>query len=282
MVKIPRWPGIEQLQDAIDAGEQPSTVAEFQALKSIAAAVAASGDPGLTMVEPIAYIPEINGILMQRLEARSMQRTLRFGVRRRDLETIFARTGRLVSLIHGIAPTGRPADSGGLGASVARLAVEAEGVGPPELHLLLDRLATATTSYDSIPEPFGNLHGDLNMANVLVDQAARVSVIDPNPANGPQLEDMARFLGDIRFPRQRLASGGWLGASAARERWAAEFEAASGAEGEPALPFREAIELARRWLRIEAETSGVRRIALLPARRLLGREFRLRVESLGG
>ena len=283
LLKIPRWPKASTLELAVNAGEQASTVSEFEALTSIAAAVAHSGDPGLTAVEPIAYIPAINGILMRRLEGRSLRQTVGFGKRGREADALFSRVGRLVSLVHNIGDrTRRPFEGVVAAAEADRLAVAVEGTAPTELGLLLGRLAVAGAKLDGVSEPVGNVHGDLNMSNVLVDQAARVAVIDPNPGEGPQLPDVALLGDDIRFDRRRLFTGGWLARRAGRDRWAAAVTEASGAQDEAAWPFREALALGERWFRIESETVGIRRAGLLPARRVLSRELRRRVEALAG
>jgi len=283
LLKIPRWPEASTLELAVKAGEQVSTVAEFDALTSIAAAVADSGDPGLTTVEPIAYIPAINGILMRWLEGRSLRQTVGFGKARRDTDALFSRVGRLVSLVHQIGDRTRGRFEGVVAAADAdRLAIAADANGASELGLLLHRLAVAVAKLDGASEPIGNIHGDLNMGNVLVDQAGRVAVIDPNPGEGSQLADVALLGDDIRFDRRRLVSGGWLGGRAGRDRWAEAVAEASGAHDEVVWPFRQALALGERWLRIESETFGVRRAGLWPARRVLSRELRRRVEALGG
>lgn len=282
LLKIPRWPEAQTLEGAVAAGEQPSTVAEYEALVSIGNAVADSADPGLTMVEPIAFLPAVNGILMRRLEGRSLRRAVRPGSRGRDIATLFSRVGRLVNLIHGIgSPSRRSIDGEVVAAEVGEVAVAAQQK-VPELGFLLRRLAGVGEALDGVAEPVGRVHGDLNMSNVLVDQAGRVAVIDPNPAEGPQLADVALLSGDIRFDRWQLAPAGWIVSTAGRGRWAAALQSASGVENEIAWPFREALALGERWLRVESETSGVYRAGLFPARRLLGRELRWRVETLAG
>jgi aminoglycoside phosphotransferase (APT) family kinase protein len=283
LLKIPRWPEASTLELAVNAGEQASTVSEFEALTSIAAAVSDSGDSGLTAVETIAYIPEINGILMRRLEGRSLRQTVGFGMRGRDGDVVFSRVGRLVSLVHHISDrTRRPFDGAVAAAEADRLSDAVEGNTPAELGLLLRRLAAAGTKLEGVTEPVGNVHGDLNMSNVLVDKSARVAVIDPNPGEGPQLVDVALLGDDIRFDRRRLVTGGWPVGRDGRDRWAAAVAEASGVRAEAAWPFRRALVLGERWLRIESETVGVRRVGLLPARGVLSRELRRRVAALAG
>ena len=281
LLKIPRWPEASTLELAVNAGEQASTVSEFEALTAISAAVTASGDSGLTAVEPIAYIPRINGILMRRLEGRSLRESVGSGRRDWDGDVVFSRVGRLVSLVHHISDrTRRPFDGTIAAAEAERLAVAAEGHAPPNLGLLLRHLAEVGTKLEGVSEPVGNVHGDLNMSNVLVDQAARVAVIDPNPGQGPQLADIALLCDDIQFDRRRLVWRGWSAGMA--DQWAAAVAEASGAQAEAAWLFRRALVLGERWLRIESETIGVQRLGLLPARRVLSRQLRRRVEALAG
>jgi len=206
-----------------------------------------------------------------------------FGKRGRDSDVVFSRVGRLVSLVHHIGDrTSRPLGGVGAAAEADRLAVAVEAKAPIELGLLLRRLADAGAILDGVSEPVGNVHGDLNMSNVLVDKAARVALIDPNPGDGPQLADVALLGDEIRFDRRRLMTGGWLARTAGRDRWAAAVAEASGAQDEAAWPFREALALGERWFRIESETVGIQRVGLWPARRVLRRELRRRVEALAG
>ncbi len=280
VLKIPRWPEASTLELAVNVGEQASTVAEFEALTSIAEEVADSGDPGLTAVEPIAYIPRINGILMRRLEGRSLRQTVGVGKRIRHPGDLFSRVGRLVSLVHHMGDRTRRPFEGVVAAD--RLAIAVEGIAPIELGLLLRRLAVAGAKLDGVSEPVGNVHGDLNMSNVMVDQAARVALIDPNPAEGSQLADLALLTDDIRFDRWRLVTGGWRARADSRDRWAGAVALSAGAQDETAWLFREALKLGERWVRVESETAGIRRIGLFDSRRVLSRELRRRVEALGG
>jgi aminoglycoside phosphotransferase (APT) family kinase protein len=284
LVKVPRWADAPTLESAMSADEQPAIVAEFDMLSAIAEAVDGSGDPGLTKVEPIAYLPAINGMLMQRLEGQPLRSSLRFGVSAATAETLFRRAGRLAAVVHGIgAPQRRPFDGRAASTTANGLAAAAATVAPGVLEESLQQIAAAAVTLDGIDEPTGTVHGDLNLGNVLVDRVGRVAVIDPNPTEGPrQLPDVARLSREIRFDKRRLATAGWISRGSPRDLWAEAFEEGTGTADEPMLPFYRALELGEKWLRIETDTRGLRRVGLLPARRLLRRGLRQSVAALDG
>jgi len=284
LVKVPRWDDAPTLELAMSADEQPAIIAEFDMLKAIAEAVDDSGDPGLTKVEPIAYLGAINGMLMQHVEGQPLRRSLRLGVNPTKVEALFRRAGHLAAVVHQIGdPQRRPFDGATASTMTSGLATQAASIAPAALSDSLRRIAAAAVEMDGADEPIGTVHGDLNLGNVLVDRVGRVALIDPNPTEGPhQLPDIARFVGEVRFEKRRLATAGLMGRITARDRWAAAFEDGSGRGDEPMLAFYQTLELGERWLRIETESRGLRRLGLVPARRLLGRELSQRAAALGG
>lgn len=198
IVKVPRWEEAPRLEDALAAGPQDDTRAEFAALEAIHAAVEASGDPGLVAVRPVAYLPEVNAIVMERLASRSLGE--RLGFRRGDGADLFAAVGRWLDLYHGLAPvhTGAPNPRDGSAAGFAGPMVDLAG-----------RLVAARRSLGE-RRVLGITHGDLTLGNILVTDDGRVAVIDPNRLAGPLASDGARLLAEARVGRRQLRTlGRW-------------------------------------------------------------------------
>ena len=101
MVKVPRWEEAPTLEAALAAGPQESTRREHATLEAIAAAVAASGDPGLAAVAPVAYLPALNAVVTERLVAGPLRSRLGSwpGAEGRQVE-VLRRTGRWLRLYH--------------------------------------------------------------------------------------------------------------------------------------------------------------------------------------
>ena len=76
VVKVPRWEEAPTLAAALEAGPQESTRREHATLEALAAAVAASGDPGLAAVAPVGYLPGINAVVTERLAADPLRARL--------------------------------------------------------------------------------------------------------------------------------------------------------------------------------------------------------------
>lgn len=272
VIKVPRWEEVPTLREAIAAGQQESTVAEFETLRSIGAAVAANRDPGLTAVEAIAYLPSINGIVMSHLDGRPVRSALRTATRRRRAD-ILARIGRLVGLLHRSQSHRREeADAATIADEVSGLLTRAEACRVARLVELLRRLAVSN-AWVGMSEPVGFVHGDLNATNLLVDRSDRVAVIDPNlVGEGPQLSDVAHLLSELLDDRVSLLTAGMVGRRTAQ--WADAVIEAYGAGDEPMLPIREALQVAQRWVSLEEDLTGFSRLALVPARLALRRRLR--------
>jgi tRNA A-37 threonylcarbamoyl transferase component Bud32 len=273
LIKVPRWEAVPTIDDAVTAGQQPSTVAEFEALRSIASAVTASRDPGLTAVDAVAYIPGLNAILMSHLDGQPLRLALRSATTRHRRE-ILTRLGRLLGLVHGPAPSERhDVDPAAFAQGARSLIDRAERRGVRRLAEMMGELARSSVTLAGATEPVGFVHGDLNATNVLVDRAGRVAVIDPNPiANGPQLDDLAHLIEDVRESRSGLLTGGVIGRRSSE--WARLLSEASGVEVEPMLRVRQALHVAERWIGLEEDLTGGARVALVPARVALRRRLR--------
>jgi hypothetical protein len=209
VVKVPRWEEAPTLDAALAAGPQESTRKEHAALRAMAAAVGAAADAGLAAVVPVAYLPEINAVVTERLEAAPLRARLRSwpGAERRQSE-VLRRAGRALRLYHDRVAGAAPAHLDG-----AALAAEVEaaiGAGLTRRGTLLVVAEEARRRRGS-GAIVGDSHGDFTLANVLVTAEGRAAVLDPNLVPGPLLADAAKLLTDLRMRRARSLTFGLLG-----------------------------------------------------------------------
>jgi hypothetical protein len=284
LLKVPRWQEALTLEDALAAGEQDSTHRELDGLRRIEAAVLASGDPGLTAVAPLSYVSAVNGILMRRLDAVSLRDRLGMGRGRGDVAALFGRLGRWIGIFHAIdgpaetRPLSAAGEVGELRDLEARL--NGAGVAPRGLLPAVAMLRLAAEEMDGVPELVTEIHGDLNISNVLVGRDDRVAVIDPNRETGSVLDDLARVITDVRLDGSQLASGGLLRTAAHVAAWEERLVAAAGYGEEPLLRYRLARHALERWAEVELEVTGPARVALLPGRTLLRRVVSHRLAAI--
>lgn len=280
LLKIPRWAEAPTLEDAIAAGPQPSTVTEAETLQALSAVVGSSSDPGIAHVAVIAYLDAVNGILMDRFDGEPLRRRLRIGRRGRDLEAVFARLARLVDLFHSLEPADREGfDPAAAGTRLDDLLAGAQGV-PRPLRESAEHLSEAAATLAGTDEPVGLCHGDLNIDNVLVNRAGQVALLDPNPTSGSLLRDLALLTADVDLDRMQLTSAGVARPAALRRRWESALWGGSRLGSERIGPYRLAEAIVERWVVLESELVGPRRLALVPGRRVLRRTLNRRVEAL--
>lgn len=255
VVKVPRWEEAPTLEAALAAGPQESTRREYVTLEALAAAVAASGDPGLVAVHPVAYVPDLNAVVTERLSARPLRSRLGSwpGAEGR-LDGVLRRAGRGLRLYHdrvaGAAP-GR-LDGAALAAELERSAGTA--VRRP-LQDALTALARQARERDGAPAVVGAAHGDFNLANVLVTGDDRVAVLDPNLVPGPVLQDAAKLLTDLGMRRARAVTAGRLGRRGLA-RAEASFLEGYGPADAGLLSFLRAVATVRRGLEMEQSLAG--------------------------
>lgn len=275
LVKVPRWEEAPDLVTALAAGPQADTGDEFRALEAISAAVAAAGDPGLTAVVPVAYVPEVNAIVTERLRARPLHERIR-RLPRSDSAALFRRAGRWLKAFHSIAghalvPFG-PAEA----EDIERIA------GTPGRSSALARAAEAVAATARAladrPVATGVLHGDFSMRNVLVTIDNRVAVVDPNRYRGRNTRDAAHLLTEARLGRRQLATSGVMQRRARVEEWADAMRDGYPDLDPVVLSYERAAAAIRKWEELENRLRGLSRLTLVPARRLFSSE----VEALVG
>lgn len=284
ILKIPRWEEAPTLEQALDAGEQPSTRAELDVLRQIEGAVSGLRDPGLAAVEPIGYVAAVNGILMRRLEGASLRDRLGRGSGSGDVAALFERVGRWLRVFHSIdGPPQQQAFDAGAEIEVSRrLEHEVREAGSPPRALVdaLEALRLAAEHCDGISEPWTGIHGDLNAGNVLVGHDDRIAVIDPNREPGPALADPAQILTDVQLHGSQLVTGGMLRTGTVVAEWEERLLGAGGFVGEPMLEYRMANAAVQRWARLEIDVRGVTRLGLIPGRNVLRRVIRSRLAPI--
>jgi len=273
IAKIPRWEEAPTLEQALLAGPQDATREEHRLLREVEEMVTASGDPGLTAVPVLAYLPGSNAIVTRKIEAVP----LRDRLAGRSAESSLAAAGRWLRRFHtevGGAHAG-PLDARSL---AARLVDTAGGVpGGARLAAAAAALAVRAESFQGAGVTLAALHGDFNLSNVLVDAEGRVAVLDPNLEEGPVLEDAAKFLTDLRARRIRSLTLGVLGGRdlATRER---AFLAGYGMDDGPLLRFFRGMATVRRWIEAEERIAAAPRLGPVRAAGVLVRRH-LEMES---
>ena len=189
---------------------------------------------------------------------------------RRRAGSLFDRLGRWVRVFHGVdGPPGRR--SFDVDATRERLAgweaslVDAGRSRQAIVDAIRDLDAWAQRLAGE-EEPWADVHGDLNLANVLVGRDDRVAVIDPNRVPGAALVDVARVMTDVRLDRGQLLTWGRLRPERLVAGWEERLLAGSGYDREPTLGFRLAEAALQRWVELELTGDRPVRLGLLVGR----------------
>lgn len=274
-VKVPRWNEAPTLSAALAAGPQPDTTREYEQLVAIRDAVGSDGDESLAAVVPIAYVPEVNAIVTEVLDAAPLRHHLRV---RPDPSGLFGAAGRWLRLFHDRvgAAAEAPFPAGRFLADLEQLAADSSAW-PHLLRRYHEVARVAAAALEGVPVRTGLLHGDFNLSNVLVTADRRVAVIDTNRAEGPTALDLARLITDLRTHRGRALTFGLRPPSSAVREWQAAFLEGYGDPPDPALPAVRAAAVTERWADIEARIAALspvspEGIGLRVARRLMMRE----------
>lgn len=294
MVKVPRpLDGPEPLAQVVaDPALHTAAQGEFAALRLAAECPALHDEARFLRLRPMAYLPAFNAIVTELLDARPLPALL---------------TGRLA--------WGGPAAWQPLARGVSRaaqwLAAFHQELGQPDLYLpwapdlrvkvarALDRLkglaverATLThfqrrfetliAGLEHTPAATAWLHGDLSAANVLVDAAGRVAVIDiGRDRRGPVYFDLALLLVSLttRWP-QVLSAGVWLPWPAIQQLWHAALSAyPAGLGGDRRVAYvYAAMHTLHLWREYERTLARYPRPLVGPARLILRRYLAQAVE----
>jgi hypothetical protein len=278
-VKVPRWEEAPTLGEALAAGPQPDTQREYAELAAIKAAVDRRGDEGLAAVAPIGYLPEVNAIVTEAIDAAPLRSHLRV---RPDPSGLFAAAGRWLRLFHDRVGGALEAPFP-VGWFVGHLDGLAAGAGrwPDLLRRYHGVARAAVEALEGTPVRAGGLHGDFNLSNVLVTADRRVAGIDTNRGEGPVAVDLARLITDLRTHKGRALTFGLRPPSSAVRQWQGAFLDGYGYPDDPALPAVRAVAVTERWAEIEhriaslspvsAEGVGLRIARRLMMREVLGR-----------
>lgn len=284
VLKVPRWDEAPTLADALAAGEQDSTHAEIDGLRRVELAVLSSGDPGLTAVEPVGYVADVNGILMRRLLGESLRERLGVGRGKGDVEALFDRLGRWIGVFHAIdgPRIHRPfqADASVEASRALEHRLRAAGETPRGLLPALAMTRMAAEELDGVEEPWAEIHGDLNAGNVLIGSDDRIAVIDPNQMPGPALTDAVHLITDIRLDRRQLVTAGVTRPFDLVDAWERRLFGGAGLLDEPLGAYRLAAAAVERWASLELDLDGAARAGLLAGRPLLRRTVRRRLAAL--
>lgn len=223
---------------------------EWTGLRRIADGVAAAADPGLAAARPLAHVPELAAVVLERVDAPTGRRVLAAGARLRPgsagtrarVDQLTAHAGRWLRVCHrafdGLGTDERDVSP----AAVAALATDladylADRSGPVAGRAGREAAAVVSaTSLDQVPRVVG--HGDFAVRNTFLDDGGRVCVIDPMPRwRTVALEDLARFVVSLRLQGAQVHGQGLLYPPALLDR--AERRLLDGyTDGEPIDPAR--------------------------------------------
>lgn len=196
---------------------------EWGGLSRIAAAVAAAGDPGLAAARPLAHLPDLAAVVLERVDAPTGRRVLAAGARLRPgsggtharLDQLTAHAGRWLRVCHrafdGLGADERDIGPDAVTALVTDLADFLADRGGPVAGRAGRLAAAAVTArpLDEVPRAVG--HGDFAVRNTFLDGQGRVSVIDPMPRwRTVVLEDLARFVVSLRLQGAQVHGQGLL------------------------------------------------------------------------
>lgn len=273
VVKIPTWKEAPDLDAALAAGPQEGTRRESEVLEAIRAMVAAARDPGLTAVVPVAYVPEINAVVTEMLDAVPLRSLLRPGCWARA-RIALAGTGRWLRLFHetiGGAATG-PFPAAEIHREIESVhRVAADRRAPGLIGEVLEEIGERARRLSGSECVLAATHGDLGPSNILVDRDGRVAVIDPNGVDGPAVGDLAKLATAVRTAPIRLLSG------LPRSPVPIPSERALLQEYRPAdhevMALARGLSGVRRWLDVESGATGLRRPFAIGARRVLRSEL---------
>ena len=268
------------LDAALDAGPQVDTTEEFEALEGIRTAVESSGDDGLAAIVPLGYLPSVNAIVMERLDAVPL-RSLVGRPRHRRMGELFERSGRWLKLYHGTVGGAAEAsvDPVALTARVltAVAAVPVISVDTPAI----DRLFQSIGSLGGRRAVIVRSHGDFSLANVLVTTDRRVASLDPNRYLDLAEADLARCIADMFTLRVRAVSLGRYPTDSMVDAWQGALLAGYGDVDAAVLCVMVAIALVERWADFEtAPPSRLRRAALPLMRRMFSTELERALRSV--
>jgi len=162
LIKVPRWAGVDTLDDAVAAGPQPDTQGEFAALSAMAAAVAGSGDRRLAAVQPVVYVPGVNAVVLEWLDAIPLAARLGWTVPAATAGSLLGSTGAWLRVCHDAigAWVVEPFD-GKATAAAWHGAVDSLHDSPSGIAQAAERVAAAAGRLDGHPVQVGTIHGDL-------------------------------------------------------------------------------------------------------------------------
>lgn len=196
---------------------------EWAGLCRTAEAVAAAGDPGLAAARPLAHLPELAAVVLERVDAATGRRVLAAGARLRPgaggtrarLDQLTAHAGQWLRVCHrafgGLGTDERDVSPGAVGQLATDLADYVADQGGPVAGRAGRAAAAVVTArpLDEVPRAVG--HGDFAVRNTFLDDRGRVCVIDPMPRwRTVVLEDLARFVVSLRLQGAQVHGQGLL------------------------------------------------------------------------
>lgn len=287
VVKVPRpLDGAEPLAQVVtEPALHTAAQGEFAALRLAAECPALHDEARFLRLRPVAYLPAFNALVTEWLDARPLPALLTGRLAWggpaawQPLERVVSRAAHWLAGFH--QELGQPDHylpwAPDLRAKVARELGLLEGFAaePAQLPSLRRRFEALIAGLEHTPAATAWLQGDLSAANVLVDAAGRVTVIDIGRSRrGPVYFDLALLLVSLttRWP-QVLSGGAWLPWPAIQQLWQAALSAyPAGLGGDRRVAYLYAALLTLHlWREYERTLARYPRPVAAPARLILRR-----------
>ncbi len=216
IVKIPREPSMESVEEAVAAQHLYAVgMGEYQTLCAIAVAFEQERS-----VRPLDYWPLWNALVMEEVEAPSLKSlflrpvmALNRSQEWQPFEEALKASGQWLRHFHEevgtlrYQPLERAALQQPIGHLLDQLAALSGGTQPRAP--LRAALARAMQQVNEEVVPTTMLHGDFNCANILVDRAGTIFVLDPNgDQRGPAYQELARLITDLSTRKEQVLSYG--------------------------------------------------------------------------
>jgi hypothetical protein len=236
VVKVSRYPEQQRIEESwqedhlIDRG-----IREYKSLVRLYDHFQAHGDNMLTVVRPIAFIRDINGIVMGFFDAPSFYgacmrpQHMISATGRRHTEKLLYRTGEWLRIFHTISIPDQPIEQDRVfsPAQARQLLLEAvgrlqqNGVDPTRWHNW-SAIQSTLEQIDSNERVW--IHSDFHMGNVRVLSEERILGFDTGlDKRDHPYSDVGKFLADIQSRGSRILSFGLLPSNTVVERFRQQF-----------------------------------------------------------
>lgn len=197
---------------------------EFETLKAMEQAIRSQNEPSLGCIQPIAYLPPWNALLMREVEATSFKKILlqpkmRLGFpnTRQRFANAINLAGKWLRLYHQTLGDMRlqPFDTRDLSEHLEirfRQIAEIQA-SHGDMQSLEQKFEAALSALKDCPVYYTLTHSDFHLTNLLLSPNGQVIVLDFDPSfreRNPVYYDMSQLLTDIEVQKTLISSLGFL------------------------------------------------------------------------